>query len=38
LPYALLEGLATLDLGELHIRRQVNFTISSDEITTINDV
>jgi hypothetical protein len=38
LPYALLEGLATLDLGELHVRRQLNFTISSDEITIIDDV
>jgi len=38
LPYALLEGLAALNLGELHIRWQVNFTISSEEITIIDDV
>jgi hypothetical protein len=38
LPDAPLEGLAALDLRELHIRRQMNFTISSHEITIINNV
>jgi hypothetical protein len=38
LPHASLKGLAALDLRELHIRRQMNFTISGHKITIIKNL